>query len=132
MTTDQLLNKSHTFSVHLPHCVANLREYLNGLTVEELVSASLQHGQNRHDHLNLGSNRTSVAVSDKTAYLVRRFAKRHGISLIGAFDILLWSGLYFRHGKDLPKLPTLAKAPVMPEQIKPDGKTKGRPRSGQG
>ena len=124
--------QSETLYLHLPENLTDFRGLLNGLTVDEVIAVGLQRGQYRHDSLGLSSRRFGVMVSGRTAYLVKRFAQRHGISLIAAMDLLFWSGLNYRHGKDLPRLPSYAKAPTFPEVVLPEVKTRGRPKTGQG
>jgi hypothetical protein len=111
-----------------------LAALLDGLDPDELVTLGLLKGVSRHDALGLKSSRPteSIRVSAKTAGLVERFAQKHGTTLVAAADLLFWSGLNYRHGKDLAKLPVVAKAPTLPDETKPETKTKGRPKSGQG
>lgn len=130
MNTAQSLPEA--FYLHLPDGGVPFNEVLNGLSLDEVVLVGLQRGVYRHDALSLSSRRREVFVSGRTAYLVRRFAQQHGVSLVAAMDLLFWSGLNYRYGQDLPGLPTMAKAPTLPEEVKPDGKTKGRPKTGTG
>ncbi len=114
-----------------PVGTANL---MNGLVADDLVTVGLLKGVFRHDALNLmtGRPQETVEITSQNEFLVRRFAQKHGTSLVGAADLLFWSGLNYRHGKDLAKIPVMAKAPTLPEESKPEAKTKGRPKSGQG
>ncbi len=146
MTTSPSLNEHQNLGHFLPqnrvklhvHSPAGdefpLSSLLDGLDPDELVNLGLLKGVNRHDALGLKSSRPteSIRVSAKTAGLVERFAKQHGTTMVGAADMLFWSGLNYRHGKDLAKIPVLAKAAVVPEESKSEAKTKGRPKSGQG
>lgn len=114
-----------------PVGTANL---MNGLVADDLVTMGLLKGVFRHDCLNLrpGKATETIEVTNHTEFLIRKFAKQHGTTMVGAADMLFWSGLNYRHGKDLAKIPVLAKAPVVPKESKPETKTKGRPKSGQG
>ena len=114
-----------------PVGTANL---LNGLVPDDLVTLALLKGVYRHDALNLMPGRAAetIEITSQNEALIRRFAKKHGISMVAAADLLFWSGLNYRHGKDLAKLPVVAKAPTLPDETKPETKTKGRPKSGQG
>lgn len=124
--------QSETPFLHLPENLTDFRGLLNGLTVDEVIAVGLLRGQYRHDSLGLSSRRFGVTISGRTAYLVKRFAQRHGISLIAAMDLLFWSGLNYRYGQDLPALPPVAKAPTFPEVVLPEVKTRGRPKTGAG
>ena len=126
-----------TVSLHLPQNVISIKEQLNGLVVDHLVSVAVQHGVSRHNHLGLSLNRTSVLISGQTQYLVARFADFHGLSDGNALDILVWSGFQYKHGVNLEPFPSVVEVsdvnhPRMLDANLRIAGVKGRPKTGQG
>lgn len=114
-----------------PVGTANL---LNDLCPDDLVTTGLLKGVFRHDALNLRPGKASetVLITNHNELLVRRFAYRHGISMVAAADLLFWSGLHYRHGNDLAKIPLIVKVSTIPAEVKPDAQKKSYTKSGLG
>lgn len=127
-------NKVCRLGLHRPVDCDNILSLLNGLSPDELVQLGLTKGPRRHDQLGLNPSKAQdvLQVSARTEYLVRRFARQHCLTMVAAFDILLWSGLQYRHGQNSDLLPVTINVPVL--TVAPDDGfvRRGRPKTGLG